>query len=180
MTVTTHDKLAALVLNQLRVAIFGALFLLFSAWSASAQVQPTTGAACTPTNTPASVEFGRTTLTFYSADHNAVDQQGALKVADYFGEVQVKGQGEIITNFTIPKSSVFMLQAPAPAGCMGTLLPAMTGLLPSATYTLTFYERSGTGARSDPNVAGNVSRADFFLLSASVPVSPGAVSLVTP
>lgn len=180
MTATTHDKLAGLVLNQLRVAIFAALYLLLSAWAASAQTPPPSGTACTPITTPAPVEFGKSLLTFYSVDHNAVDQLGALKVADYFAEITIKGQGTMITNFTVPKSSVRMLEAPAPTGCLGTLLPAMQGLLPSATYTLTFYARNATGERSDPNVAGNVSRVDFFLLAASVPVSPGAVSLVTP
>lgn len=133
--------------------------------------------ACTPTATPAGVVFGRSLITFTSTDHNAVDPAGALKVADYFGEVRVKGDPSLVTNFTIPKASVTPVTGTGiPAGCLQTLLPAMgSGLLPSAVYTLTFFARN-----SQQTPSANPMSADFFLSQASVPAGPAALRLVTP
>lgn len=133
--------------------------------------------ACTVQNTPTGVVFGRSLLTFTSADHNAVDPAGALKVADYFGEVRVKDTPTLVTDFTVPKNSVTPVTgAGIPANCYQTLLPAMgSGLLPTATYTLTLFSRNPNGTKSD-----KAPTADFFLSSASVPASPGNLRLVTP
>jgi hypothetical protein len=134
-------------------------------------------AGCTPQTTPAAVVFGRSMITFQSADHNAVDPAGALKVADYFGEVRVKGVPEIVTNFTIPKASVTPLTGTGvPAGCLQTLLPAMgSGLLPTNTYALTFFARNSNQAMS-----ASPQTVDFFLSQASVPAGPTSLRLVTP
>lgn len=132
--------------------------------------------ACTSTATPAPVVFGRSTLTFQSTDHNAVDPAGALKVTDYFGEVRVKNNPALVTNFTVPKASVVPVTGSGvPADCLSTLLPGMQGLLPANIYTLTFFARNPSGVQSE-----NPNTVDFFLSSASVPVSPGNLSLVTP
>jgi len=131
--------------------------------------------ACTAQTAPAAVVFGRSNLTFISPDHNAVDPAGALKVADYFGEVRVKGDPTLVTNFTIPKGSVTPVTG-GPTGCLQTLLPAMgSGLLPTNTYTITFFARNSTGAMN-----ANPPVADFFLSQASVPAGPTNLRIVTP
>lgn len=133
--------------------------------------------ACVPDGKPAPVVFGRSNLTFQSIDHNEVDPAGALKVQDYFGEVRVKGDPTLVTNFTVPKSSVTPVTgAGVPPGCFQTQIPAMgPGLLPTAVYELTFYSRNPTGTLS-----ANPPKTDFFLSSASVPASPANLELVTP
>lgn len=146
---------------------------LLLATPALAQAQ----SACVPDGKPAAVVFGRSLLSFTSADHNAVDPAGALKIQDYFGEVRVKGDPTLVTNFTVPKTSVTPVTATgAPANCYQTLLPAMgSGLLPTAVYELTLYSRNPTGTLSS-----NPPKTDFFLSAASVGASPGNLELVTP
>ena len=153
------------------IAVAAVLTLLVSS-SAFAQ-----GTGCTPTSTPQAVTQGRTNITFQSADHTAVDPAGAPKVTDYFGEIRVKGQSALVTNFTIPKASVAPLTGSGiPAGCLSTALPAMSGLLPTATYTLTFYARN---TAVSPSLSLNALSADFFLESGRVPSSPALLSFVT-
>ncbi|MGH9238648.1 MAG: hypothetical protein ACRD3G_11480 [Vicinamibacterales bacterium] len=147
------------------------VLVLGSAWPAGAQT------ACLPDGKPAPVVFGRSTLTFQSADHTAVDPAGALKVQDYYGEVRVKGEPVLTTTFTVPKNSVTPVTGTGiPAGCYQTLLPAMgPGLLPTAVYELTWYSRNPQATLSE-----NTAKTDFFLSSASVPASPANLELVTP
>lgn len=145
------------------------LLLLTPQWAAAQ-------GACAPDGKPAPVVFGRSNLTFQSTDHNAVDPAGALKVQDYFGEVRIQGSTELVTNFTVPKNSVTPVPAPAPTGCLQTLLPAMgPGLLPTAIYELTLYSRNPTGTLS-----ANPPKTTFFLSAASVPASPANPEIVTP
>lgn len=146
------------------------LLLLTPQWAAAQT-------ACVPDGKPAAVVFGRSNLTFQSTDHNAVDPAGALKIQDYFGEVRVKGETNIVTNFTVPKTSVTPVTGTGiPAGCYTTLLPAMgSGLLPTAVYELTLYSRNPTGTLST-----NPPKTDFFLSAASVGASPANPEIVTP
>lgn len=149
--------------------------LLFSSSSAFAQ----SGVACTPQTAAAAVAFGRTNISFQSVGHTEVDPAGQPKITDYFGEVRVKGNAALITNFTIPKVSVVPLTGTGiPASCFSTALPAMAGLLPSAVYTLTLYARNS--GQSPPLLAASPETADFFLEQAAAPRNPGRLSFVTP
>lgn len=154
---------------QLRTLALVAALAAFLAAPAAAQT--TTGTACVSSNTPSAVAFGRTQITFTSADHGANDPNGNPKITDYFGEVRVKGQTPLVTNFTVPKSSVSAITG-ATAGCLGTLLPAMQGLLSTNTYTLTWFARGPGGT------AVSATAADFFLQGA--PAAPANTALVTP
>jgi hypothetical protein len=151
-----------------------AVALLLSSAAADAQ-----NLACTPQTAPAQVAFGRTNITFQSPGHTELDPAGLPKITDYFGEVRVRGQAALVTNFTIPKTSVTPFTGPGiPSGCFQTQLPAMAGLLPSDVYTLTLYARNT--ASSPPKLAAAPETADFFLEEAAAPRSPARLSFVTP
>jgi hypothetical protein len=132
---------------------------------------------CQPDNKPAPVTFGRSNVTFQSMSHTAVDPAGNLLVQDYFAEIRVNGTTDpVVTNFTVPKTSVTPVTGPGiPAGCLQTLLPAMSGLLPTATYELTLFSRNPNGV-----ISPNTAKTTFFLASGSVPASPANIELVTP
>lgn len=149
------------------------LFLLVLLAPALAHAQ----AACVPDGKPAPITFGRSMVTFQSPSHTAVDPAGNLLVQDYFGEVRVNGSPDLVTNFTIPKTSVTPVTGTGiPAGCFQTLLPAMgSGLLPTAIYELTLLSRNPQGTLS-PATA----KTTFFLAAGSVPASPTNIELVTP
>lgn len=132
--------------------------------------------ACVPDGKPAPVTFGRSNMTFQSASHTAVDPAGIPLVQDYFAEIRVNGSTDLVTNFTVPKTSVTPVTGTGvPAGCFQTLLPAMQGLLPTAIYELKLFSRNPTGTLS-----ANPPTTTFFLASGSVPASPANIELVTP
>ena len=155
------------------VAIAAALLL--SSSPAFAQ----SGVACTPQSTAAAVAFGRTNVTWQSIGHTELDPAGQPKITDYFGEVRVRGNTAVVTNFTIPKTALVPVTGTnVPASCYSTPLPAMAGLLPSAVYTLTIYARNS--GQSPPLLAASPETADFFLEAAAAPRNPGRLSFVTP
>ncbi len=153
-------------MNNLRTLALVAAIAAATATPAAAQAS-----ACLPASTASAVVVGRTLITFTSSDHAATEADGTQRIADYFGEVRVKGQSALVTNFTIPKASVAPV-ASTVTGCLGSLLPAMAPLLPTNTYTLTWFARGPGGS------AVSATTADFFLRGA--PAAPANTALVTP
>lgn len=128
--------------------------------------------ACIPSTAPERAVIGQARLSFVvSPDHTLNDPAGQPVLTDYFAEVRVQGQPDVVTNFTIPKASLAPVPG-GPSGCHDLLLPVMQGLLPSQTYTLTVVAR-GPGGQTSATVSG-----PFFL--AGAPRGPGNTRVFTP